>query len=92
MPIPKITVIIYLRVLYVRNLCNRIYAIACMHYDTRHFDCLLITLCAYAQQGYAFGRVRLYIENLLLNVICCLLFKFKRTQCGFVTQILVRLP
>ena len=23
--------------------------------------CIIFTLCAYAQQGYAFGRVRLYI-------------------------------
>ena len=70
---------------------------------------MVITLCAYAQQGYAFDRVCLYIhvyiyicifvyvhvcqqknklfsalplENLLLNVIYCLFFKFKRLQCG----------
>ena len=64
---------------------------------------MVITLCTYAQQGYAFGRVSLctyvctctYIcrqknrlfsalplKNLLLSVMRCLLFKFKRLQCG----------
>ena len=67
------------------------------------FSCWVITLCTYAQQGYAFGcvglctyvRICIYIcrqknrlfnalllENLLLSVICCLLFEFKRLQCG----------
>ena len=65
---------------------------------------IIFTLCAYVQQGYAFGHVGLckYVgtfmyllcrqknrlfsallpKNFLLNVICCLLFEFKRLQCG----------
>ena len=61
----------------------------------------VVTLCTYAQQGYAFGHVglctyvyvylltkntlfsALLLENLLLSVMCCLLFEFKRLQCGF---------
>ena len=67
---------------------------------------MVFTLCAYAQQGYAFGRVglcmyvciyiyvcvyicgqknglfsALLLENLLLSVMNCLLFKFKCLQC-----------
>ena len=63
---------------------------------------VFIILCAYTQQGYAFGgislctyvRICVYIcqqkrlfsalllANFLLSVICCLLFEFKRLQCG----------
>ena len=60
----------------------------------------IITLCAYAQQGlvvwsfvyilYITTKTKnrlfsaLLLENLLLYVIYCLLFKFKRLHCGLV--------
>ena len=59
-----------------------------------HSTKFFFTLCAYAQQGYAFGRVGLYVltknrlfsasllKNLLLCVTCCLLIEFKCLQCG----------
>ena len=64
------------------------------------FSLLLATLCAYTQQGYAFGHVHLYIcmstknrlfstlplKNLLLSVISCFLFEFKHLQCGLLRR------
>ena len=58
---------------------------------------IFFTLCAYAQQGYAFGRISLYIilwpktnlfgalpfKKILLSVLYYLLVEFKCLQSGF---------
>ena len=53
--LPAMTILRYLRVT-----CDALGFKSCpSNYDTKSFKPCVITLCAYAQQGYAFGQVGL---------------------------------
>ena len=55
---------------------------ACMHSKGYAFSYIRLCICVYVCQQKNRLFSALPLENLLLSVICCLVFKFKHLQCG----------
>ena len=49
---------------YIMFMHNCVYTMHSTMYRTHYISYAIVTLCTYAQQGYAFGRVRMYVAHL----------------------------